>query len=307
MYCVVLFNFHKKNYFVELALEYALHALALLKENNSIFRSVNENENLDSTSLNMKFAMPNAAIRLHYLAGRILMGQNEPASALHHLRIASDKTKKWPSMHLSIRRLLLDCERKCSFTHDNIDEPLSLILDPSSCGILSEDELSQASQHKICSDMKEIVWDDDDAGVARPPLELAVTFLDSTHATSGETVMACVSLRSSLNIPIYIEKLQLNTTAGIYDVPNVQEYVTKETLQSWSENKLDSKGASSDAISVQNGIQLNSGGVVYLFTEVKLPSTLLETAMGKTAADLSKFHPKNGKLCNMGFTMGGKF
>ena len=291
----------------ELALEYTLHALALLKENDSICRSINDNETPESASVNIKFATPSAATRLHYLAGRLLMGQNDPESALPHLRFASEKTIKWPSMNLSIQRLVLDCERKCSFAQSKSDESARLILEPSTCGMLSEAELLKAKQHAISSDMKEVVWNDDEAGVARPPLEFAVTFLDSTHATSSETVLACLSLKSYLNIPVYVEKIQLNTTAGSYDVPNVQEHVTKEALQSWSENRADCESASSDVFSINKGIQLNASGIVYFFTEMKLPSTLVETAMGKTAADLSKFHPKNGKLCNMGFTMGGKF
>ena len=51
---------------------------------------------------------------------------------------------------------------------------------------------------------------------------------------------------------------------------------------------------------------MNAKGLVYFFTDIKLPSSLVETALGRHAADLSKFYPKNGKLCNMGFTVAGE-
>jgi hypothetical protein len=292
----------KKNH-RELALEYALHALALLKENDSICQSVSDVE-VDSPA-NTKRSTPNAAVRLHYLVGRLL-SVNDPENALIHFRIAADKTKKWPSMHLTIQRALLECEKKCK-TEGGTDESIKMLFEPSSCAILSESEVAQVqSLAGKSSEPKQLVWTDDEAGVSKPPLEFAVTFLNSTHATSGDTVLACMSVKSCLDLPLHVESIQLNTTAGNYGIANLQEHVNKATLQSWLKLGTSKCEIASDVSNVGSGIELGPKGLAYFFTEIKLPSSLVETALGRGATDLSKFLPKNGKLCNMGFTVAGE-
>lgn len=267
---------------------------------------MNDNGSPEKASTNTKPTTPNAAVRLHYLTGRLLLRQNDPTNALPHLQLAAEKTKKWPSLHLTIQRVLLDCERKCNSPRDGSDASIKLLLEPSACSLLSENEVVQAQQHAVLSESREVIWRDDDAGVARPPLDFAVTFLDSTHAASGDTVLACVSVKSCVDISLYVDSIQLETTAGSFAMANLQQHVNKETLQSWIKNGSVAKVAGGYAANVGSGIQLNAKGLVYCFTEMKLPPSLVETAWGRTAADLSKFHPKNGKLCNMGFTVAGK-
>lgn len=287
----------------ELALEYTLHALALLKENDSICRSINDTDAPETLSMGMKSTTPNAAVRLHYLAGRLFLSQNEPANALPHLQVAAEKTKKWPSMHLSIQRALLDCEKKCSSAQEDSNASIKLLLEPSSCSMLSQNEIAE-TQNRGLATGKELVWTDDESGVFRPPIDFAVTFLDSTHATLGDTVLACVSVKSCLSIPIYLESIQLNTTACSFNITNLQHNMNRKMLLSWAKHGITGKHIGpSDAVNVGNGVQLNANGLVYFFSEIKLPPSLIETAHGRTAADLSKFYPKNGKLCNMGFSM----
>ena len=288
-----------------MALEYTLHALALVKENDTICRSISDSET-ESTSVNTKFTAPNGAVRLHYLAGRLLASKNDPANALPHLRIAARKTNKWSSMHLTIQRALLHCERKCS-SNDDRETFMKLFLEPNSCSILSSNEIAQTPKNERAScESNDIVWRDDDSGVVKPPLDFAVTFLNSTHATSSDAVLACVSVKSCLNARVDIESIQLNTTAGQFEIENLQQYVDRETLQCWIKGVEQKKESRTDVSITGKSIQLESKGLVYFFTELKLPASLEETVHGKAAADLTKFIPKNGKLCNMGFTIAGE-
>jgi hypothetical protein len=284
-------------------LESALHALAILKENDSICRSINDNDTPENSSVNMKSSTPKAAVRLHYLAGRLFLSQNEPTNALVHLQIAAENTKDWPSMHFSIQLVLLQCQKRCSSAQGKSDISIKLLLDPDSCNMLTQNAVTQAQQDTAAS---AVVWRDDESQVAKPPLDFAVTFLDSTHATSGDTVLACISVRSCLNIPVYLESIQLDTTAGCFEIGDLHRHVSQNTMKSWAKNEATKIEEPSDVLTVGTGIQLNANGLVYFFTQMKLPATLVETALGRTAADLSKFHPKNGKLCNMGFTVAGE-
>lgn len=290
------------DYVTELALECALHALAILKENDSICRSINDNDTPEYSSTNVKSSTPNAAVRLHYLAGKLFLSQNEPTNALAHLQIAAEKTKDWPSLHLSIQRALLHCQKRCSSAQGERDSFIKLLLDPSSCNMLTTDAQKSTT---VTSDT-EVIWRDDESQITKPPLDFAVTFLDSTHATCGDTVLACVSIRSCLSIPVYLQSIQLDTTAGCFEISNLHRHVSKDTMKSWVNNEVTQSPETSDVVNVCSGIQLNANGLVYFFTQMKLPPTLVETALGRTAADLSKFHPKNGKLCNMGFTVAGE-
>ena len=274
-----------------------------MKENDSIYRSVSDNDAPKSTTANNISAM-NAAVRLHFLAGRLMISLNDSTNALSHLRIAAAKTKKWPSMHLAIQRVLLECEKKCDTAQE--DTYMKLLFEPNSCNILSTSEITYAEQNVNFSGRKEVTWTDDDNGAAKPPLDFAVTFLDSTHATSGDTVLACVSVQSRINFPVHLESIQLNTTAGNYDITDLQRHVKKKTIQSWIRNGSVSKDLVGEVSNEHKGVQLKANELVFFFTEMKLPSSLIETALGLTAADLSKFYPKSGKLCNMGFTVAGE-
>ena len=274
-----------------------------MKENDSIYRSVSDNDAPESTTANNISTM-NAAVRLHFLAGRLMISLNDSTNALSHLRIAAAKTKKWPSMHLAIQRVLLECEKKCDTAQE--DTYMKLLFEPNSCNILSRSEITHAEQNINSSGRKEVIWTDDDNGAAKPPLDFAVTFLDSTHAISGDTVLACVSVQSRINFPVHVESIQLNTTAGNYNITDLQRHVKKKTIQSWIRNGSVSKDMVGEVSNEHKGVQLKANELVFFFTEMKLPSSLIETALGLTAADLSKFYPKSGKLCNMGFTVAGE-
>ncbi|KAL7518224.1 hypothetical protein ACHAWX_003072, partial [Stephanocyclus meneghinianus] len=294
-----------------MALEYVMHALALLKENDSICQSISDNDALESTVRisNIKLTTPNAAVRLHYFAGRLFMSQDDPENALPHFRIAAEKTKKWPSLHLTLQRALLDCERKCSVNEDGTDTAIEMLLDPSSCAILSADQVARLQSYAMSpsSDEKDVLWKDDDAGTSESPFDFAVTFLGSTHATSGDAVLACVSIKSRLSYPVDIDSVRLNTTAGDFGIEDLRRHADKATLRSWFRGSAAGKGEtiedSMDISDVGTGVRLNSNGLAYFFTEMKLPSSLVDAAWGNTVADLTKFHPRNGKLCNMGFAV----
>jgi len=101
----------------------------------------------------------------------------------------------------------------------------------------------------------------------------------------------------------------LNTTAGDFGIADLHRHANKATLRSWLRGLTSSKDETvEESMVISNvgaGVRLNSNGLAYFFTEMKLPSSLVDVAWGKTAVDLTKFHPRNGKLCNMGFTVAG--
>jgi len=109
--------------------------------------------------------------------------------------------------------------------------------------------------------------------------------------------------------PAESEQLASATSAAMpKHIADLHRHANVATLWSWLKATPATKGIagdSTDVSSVGTGVRLNFGGLVYFFTEAKLPPSLADTAWGKTLADLTKFHPKNGKLCNMGFSVAG--
>jgi hypothetical protein len=264
-----------------------------------------------------------STIRMHYLAGKLLIGLGNPLEALPHLQIAATNTKKWPSMHLSIQRALFVCEEQCIAKGEDLastlrqkarakDACIELLLKPDSCSLLSEGEIRQSQTYAWSADLsdaatsfsREIVWTDDDSGVAKPPFEFAVTFLESTHATSSDSVLVCVSVKSCLNFPVFVDSVQLNTTAGCFPISNLEHCADKSLMQSWLKSQNESKNDGFQS-STNKGIQFQSKDLSFFFSEIKVPSDLAEIALGKAAVDLSKFFPKNAKLCNMGLVYAG--
>lgn len=303
-----------------IALDYVLHALELLKENDSHCHSMQAKNEIPMppTSDSQK-----STIRMHYLAGKLLIGLGNPLEALPHLQIAATNTKKWPSMHLSIQRALFVCEEQCIAKGEDLastlrqkarakDACIELLLKPDSCSLLSEGEIRQSQTYAWSADhsdaatsfSREIVWTDDDSGVAKPPFEFAVTFLESTHATSSDSVLVCVSVKSCLNFPVFVDSVQLNTTAGCFPISNLEHCADKSLMQSWLKSQNESKNDGFQS-STNKGIQFQSKDLSFFFSEIKVPSDLAEIALGKAAVDLSKFFPKNAKLCNMGLVYAG--
>ena len=288
------------------ALDYVLHALDLLDENTSICRDggVETSQLLPMPSNETPTQQPKSSARLHYLAGRLLMGLNDPSGALVHLNIASAQTKSWPSLHLAIYRALCACNERCSAakivspnSSKSKETFIEMLLQSDSCKLLSPMELKEAQSKAWKSqNTSEVVWNDDDKtkGV---PFEFAVSFLKATHATSSDTVKACVSIKSCLNFPVKVESLQLLTTSGIFDVPNLEKCaLDRSQLQSCLRGESNKDTRPNQG----GGVHFNCNDLVYFMTELTLPANLSDIALGGT--DMSKFIPKNGRLCNMGLS-----
>jgi hypothetical protein len=133
----------------------------------------------------------------------------------------------------------------------------------------------------------------------QPPFEFAVSFLKSTHATSSDTVTACVSLRSRLDFEVRVASMQLLTTSGRFDVSNLEKCAVDRSAF------LSGIPPRRDTPDEKRGVPFHSQDVAYFLTEIPLPSDLSDIALGGSSIDTSKFIPKNGRLCNTGLSHAG--
>ena len=299
-----------------MALDYVLHALDLMDENTSLsVCKPKDPQLLPIPSNDSPPKQPMSSARLHYLAGRLLMSLNDPTGASVHLNIAAAQTKSWPSLNLSIQRALSTCNDRCP-TLENVPtnaeskvSSIELLLQSNLCKLLSSVEMkdvqARAWEHDPSrgTDLtKEVVWNHDDTGKENPPFEFAVSFLKGTHATSSDTVKACVSIKSCLDFQVNVESIQLLTTSGIYDISNLEQCVAdRSQLQSWVRGE-DASSSNKQVSSL--GVELNSNDLAFFLTELSLPSNLSDITLG--GIDTSKFIPKNGRLCNTGYSHAGK-
>lgn len=301
--------------FTALALDYVLHSLDLLEENISMSSGTSstkeDSQLLPMPSNDTPIQQPMSSTRLHYLAGRLLMSLKDPSRALVHLKIAASQTMSWPSLNLSIQRALTACNERCSILDDAPPTDMrksfiQLLINSDSCKLLSPNEIKDAQVKAWEYDYtgsitREVVWNNDDTGKLNPPFEFAVSFLNSTHATTSDKVKACVSIKSCLDLQVEIESMQLVTTSGIFDVPNLSQSAVKRTqLKSLVRSEGSRRETSSFAKHEQGGVEFNRNDLTFFMTELTLPSNLSDVALG--GVDTSKFIPKSGRLCNMGLS-----
>ncbi|KAL7469739.1 hypothetical protein ACHAXS_010764, partial [Conticribra weissflogii] len=302
-----------------MALEYVLHALDILKENDSMCPKNGNipNSSEDEFSSEREYKPVDSSARLHYLAGRLLLGQDSPKEALSYLKMADSLTKKWPSLNIAVQRTLVACVDRCrrdgvvSERPSSKDASVEMLLRPEMCKLLSTFEKSLAQRDvwevgyapRTLTASKEVIWTDDESGEAKPPFEFTVSFSQSTHATASGKVAACVSIESCLGFPVFVSSIQLMTTSGYYDVANLDQCLDCSTLQSkYRMENLKSR----TMYSPRQGVLFHPKEVVFFLTELTLPSDLSSIAPGGSVVDLTKFVPKNGKLCNMGYSYAGK-
>jgi len=296
-----------------MALEYVLHALDILKENDSMCPKGTVATSPDTISTEREYKPVDSSARLHYLAGRLLLGQGSPKEALSYLKLADALTKKWPSLNVAVQRTLVACVDHCrrdgimSERPSSKDASIEMLLRPDMCKLLSTFEKSLAQRDvwevgyapRTLTASKEVIWTDDERGEAKPPFEFTVSFSQSTHAIASSEVLACVSIESGLDFPVFVSSIQLMTTSGLYDVTNLGQCLDKSTLQS-NDGRENLK--SRTMYSPRQGVLFHPKDVVFFLTELTLPSDLSSIALGGSSVDLSKFMPKNGKLCNMGYS-----
>ncbi len=302
-----------------MALEYVLHALDILKENDSMCPKNGNipNSSEDEFSSEREYKPVDSSARLHYLAGRLLLGQDSPKEALSYLKMADSLTKKWPSLNIAVQRTLVACVDRCrrdgvvSERPSSKDASVEMLLRPEMCKLLSTFEKSLAQRDvwevgyapRTLTASKEVIWTDDESGEAKPPFEFTVSFSQSTHATASGKVAACVSIESCLGFPVFVSSIQLMTTSGYYDVTNLDQCLDCSTLQ--SKDRMENL-KSRTMYSPRQGVLFHPKEVVFFLTELTLPSDLSSIAPGGSVVDLTKFVPKNGKLCNMGYSYAGK-
>lgn len=311
--------------FTAMALDYALHALDLLDVHLSHCVETSESALLSSPTSEVQ--QPKSSARLHYLAARLFMSMNDPLGASVHLKIASSQANSWPSLQLSIQRALLACaDRHLSITRG--DAPLSsdsvipnatdvkdacieIALQPEKCKMLSPNEANIVQEKAWANEQasvtnrtstREVRWTQYDTSNSESPFEFGVSFFESTHATSGDSVSACVSIKSSLNFPVIVNSIQLITSSGLYEVQNLDCCTAEKSLHRFLREPI---SANKDA-SVQ-GVSLKPNDLKFFLTELSLPSNLSDVLVGDTSSDISKFTPKNCRLSNMGFSHAGNY
>ena len=291
--------------YVAVALDYALHALDLLQADGLSSASPCQTGDI-TVGIGTLFNESPAAARLHYLAARLLLNMDDPTGALVHLKIASAQTKLWPSLHLAIQRVLFACTERCDMekTNPSVDDAhnsyIELLLRPGSCKLLSPVEMMM-TQAKVwplvgCTDTtstKEIVWTHNDACNTKPPFEFAVSYLNSTHASSCDTVTVCISMKSCLGVQVLIDSMQLLTTSGVHNVPNLEHHKADRSQSSGNISFTTKYGS-------DQGIKLNPNELVFIFAELIIPSNL--TLPDGSAVDTLKFTPKNGRWTNTGLS-----
>jgi hypothetical protein len=286
---------------VGIALEYILHALDLFEE-----AEINAEPLISIRDARVS----SASVRLHYLAGRLLMSIENPISAAVHLRIAAERTKKWPSLHVSIQRALLVCEERCLSIEVNPTRKIAceeaskmgcakLLLEPESCALLTKQEIKHVKSKAWEMRCKEVLWKDA-SGESRPPFDFALSFLKSTHATSGDSVLACLSIKSRVGFECFAKTIKLLTTVGNFNVSTANLCLDKAQLQSWLKSSSSRSGDVERNSSV--GVHLIPNEVAYILTEISLPSDFSSVPLGDTAIDNNFYTPKSGKLTNCGLT-----
>lgn len=285
-----------------LALEYILHALDLFEV------AKHSAEPLISIG---DVKVSSASVRLHYLAGRLLMSADNPVGGAVHLKIAANQTKNWPSLQLLIQRALRVCEERCSVVDDDSSSKSArleeskinsakLLFEPETCAMLSDKEIKQAQSKSWELRSKEIVWKDDASGKSKPPFDFALSFLKSTHATSGDSVWACLSIKTHVDFQLYAKTIELFTSVGKFTVSSTDPCFNKAQLHSWL--KSSSPASEHSQTSFSDGIQFTPNEVAYILTEISLPSDFSSVALGGTAIGNNFYTPDSGRATNMGFT-----
>ena len=283
------------------ALEYILHALDLFEAAKM------SAEPLINTG---DAKVSSASARLHYLAGRLLMSKDNPVGGTVHLKIAADLTKNWPSLHISIQRALQICEERCLVVDE---EPSSksarqeeskvrcakLLFEPETCGMLTDEEMKLAQSKSWEVGCKEIVWKDGASGKSRPPFDFALSFIESTHATSGDSVLACLSIKTNVDFELRAKSIELFTSVGNFTV-STDLCFNKAQLFSWLKS---SPSTSAHArVNSPDEVQFKPNEVLYIVAEITTPSDFSSVALGETAIGNNFYTPKNGKVTNMGLT-----
>ncbi|KAL3810529.1 hypothetical protein ACHAXA_006537, partial [Cyclostephanos tholiformis] len=305
-----------------IALGYVLHALDLLDEHLFLCpHDASAGSNLSFSASENPTRQPISSARLHYVAGRLLMSLDDPTGASVHLKIASAQTKLWPSLHLSIRRALSTSTERYAKestlqntsassvipdtvlpnTTDLQCSCIELLLLPDSGKLLSPTERIE-TQMRVWPTVSlsttlisEVIWTHNDTCKIKPPLEFAVSFLNSTHAASSDVVTACVSIKSRLSFQVVIKSMKLLTTSGTHDVD-------RSLVLSWMPIQSMENASFSNNHESDQGILINPNEMALFITELSLPSNLSHISVDGTSTDAFKFIPKNGRLCNMGFS-----
>jgi tetratricopeptide (TPR) repeat protein len=200
--------------------------------------------------------------RSYYLAGGTLLGLERYAEAASFLEKAVKLAKGWKGLELTIRRMLVLCYKK-HIPPDIAAEPALLLDSYFNAEISSQDLGLTIKDFPSTTETGTIKWhcecfDEEDGSL---PFSYALTFPSRTHATAGDSIEACLRIRSNIDYAVHVTSVTLLTLAGKISLP------------------------SSDLLSAKNADEGHGGGIIiqakttiWLSTSIKLPKSLNEIA-----------------------------
>jgi hypothetical protein len=163
--------------------------------------------------------------RLYYLAGGILVSTKRYSEAKIHLEKAAEYGEGWNGVDVSIRRLLADCylNTPAPTIVPNAEERArwsSSALESCFYSKMASDGLSKVlltlQQRSVLTGAPSIQWQCESPSEFsdRIPWSFSVTFPHRSHATTGDTVLVSVWLRSNLDYPVALKSVSLMRLAG---------------------------------------------------------------------------------------------
>ena len=242
------------------ALELLLKALALFHAHVEKEKKV---EGVVPEEIESQFKR--SAARMHYLTGGILLGQKKYKDAIVHLEITIKYSTGWNGLALAVRRMLIECYEK--YVPMQVETPeektqtiATMILDSFFNAKMSSQSLRRAlNNFASLNEGGVIKWHHEyiDELASSLPFSFAVTFPDSTHAITGDTVTASVMIKSNVDYSVHVKSVTLLSMAGDIAVP---------------ENAL--RLAQNSNESSEGGIIIEAKTSILLLTQIDIPRSL---------------------------------
>lgn len=210
--------------------------------------------------------------RLYYVAGGTLLGLERHKEAAGHLAKAAKYSRGWRELELVIHRMLIECYEKhipSETESEGSSETLaSMILDSYFNAEMSSRDLRRALNHfgSMCGG-ESLKWyhdtvDEEDSSL---PFSFAVTFPGTTHATAGDSVKACVFVKSNLDYAVHVNSMVLLSLLGQLNIP------ANDLLRATNANE-----------GHEGGIIIQAQTSIVLTTQLALPKDLSTIAVDET-------------------------
>lgn len=224
------------------------------------------------------YKSPRSCARVNFLAGKILMEQNNYEEALPYLEKAIAVCPNWPGLRYPIMKAIEECTRSNSQEIQN-NIHAEILLDTSLN--VSPERKIEAFQNLLDSPGEyKVVWPEHRNENA--PFSYSLTFPGSTHVNAGNIANAIFSLQSHISsVPTFsIKSIQLLTTVGPVDL----ELPTTPPFEVTNDNTTKP---------------------IFLDAHVPLPLHLANDSDTKVNDSTTLNKKKTAKLCSSGLTQAG--